>query len=267
MIWGDDWTQIATQKGGPGRFCTTIPPPRTPLPDGATFRLLREPTQEWLDLVGTRWLSEEASLRLAGAYIPCIFEGGVLKASCVMRFLAEERIWVLETLRARKGWGRSLLRAVIPWIWSREGPFIMAYTWELSLPALIFAWWRGWLRSASQIQYGWALSANGESCTFCPGKWQPLGPRLAMPTAFRDDASGGAIVSDSGLGDGWGNVIAFDGEPDWPAIAKKGGWKQFWMRSAVRPGSLWSWTGEFVVVGLLNYNSGPVPRAWITAEI
>lgn len=263
MIWGDDWTQVACQKGD-GRFCTTLPPPLTPLADGVRFRFITEPTQDWLDLVRTRWTIEEAALRLTDATIPCLFDRGALVATCVLR--QREDIWILETLNARKGWGAPLLRAVIPWIWSQSGPFIMAYTWELSLPALIGAWWRGWLRSAVEIQYGWALSADGSPCSFCPGGWEPVGPRLAMPTLFVHDG-GKTVVSDSGLVDGWGHVLTIQGEPDWPTVAKKGGWKRLWTRSSVCPGPGWSWTGEFVVVGLLNYSSGPVPPSYYTAEI
>ena len=272
MIWGDDWTQIATQKSDvSGRFCTSLVPPRTALSAGVQFRVVTgEPTQDWLDLVSTRWTIEEAALRLADARVPCLFEDGVLVATCVLRFLTVDDIWVLETLSARKGWGTPLLRAVIPWIWDEAGgPFIMGYTWELSLPALIGAWWRGWLRSAAEIQYGWAcsLSLTPDDCNFCPNDgWEPLGPRLAMPTYFQDE-NGFAVVSDSGLMDGWGHVLAVRGSPDWSKVGQKGGWRRLWMRRSVSPGPGWSWTGEFVVVGLLNYNGSSVPLDWITAEI
>jgi len=264
MIWGDDWTYTACQKGGAGRFCTTLPPPRTVLPVDVAFRVLQgsknpeKPGQEWLDLVETRWTIEEAALRLADAWIPCLYNKETLVATCILRFV--EDVWILETLHAKKGWGTALIRAVIPWLYDRAGPFIMAYTWELSLPQLLAAWWRGWLRSAAEIQYGWAF--NTEGCGFCPGGWEPIGPRPAMPIEID-----GAIVSDSGLVDGWGHVLRFHGVPDWTAVAKKGGWKRLWKRSCISPGPGWSWTGEFVVVGLLNYNSGPVVLDWITAEI
>ena len=104
MIWGDDWTQIATQKSDvSGRFCTSLVPPRTALSAGVQFRVVTgEPTQDWLDLVSTRWTIEEAALRLADARVPCLFEDGVLVATCVLRFLTVDDIWVLETLSARK---------------------------------------------------------------------------------------------------------------------------------------------------------------------
>jgi hypothetical protein len=88
-----------------------------------------------------------------------------------------------------------------------------------------------------------------------------------MPTLFMDDA-GLAVISDSGLGDGWGHVLTVRGDPDWSAIAKKGGWRRLWMRRSASPGPEWSWTGEFVVVGLLNYNDfSGISLDWITAEI
>lgn len=273
MIWGDPWTEVATQRDSrSSRFCTTLPPPRTPLPDGVRFGILGELTQEWLDFVRTRWTTEEAALRLTDAVIPCFFEGETLVATCVLRPRGDN-VWILETLRAKKGLGAPFLRTVIPWLWFEKvgGPIILAYTWELSLPALVGAWWRGWLRSAAEIQYGWSWVSPGESCGFCPDHgWEPIGPRLAVPTYFQDPSENGfAVVSDSGLVDGWGNVLVVRGDPDWSTVAKKGGWRRLWMRRSVSPGPEWSWTGEFVVVGLLNYNSdfSDFSLDWITAEI
>jgi hypothetical protein len=175
----------------------------------------------------------------------------------------------LETLRARKGFGTPLLRAVIFWLYTKNnGPYVLGYTWELSAPALLFAWWRGWLGSASTIQYGYAFFLTGGACSFCPTSWSPLpSKRLVDPTLFRD-SSGAAVVSDSGLGDGWGHVLVLQGEPDWSAIAKKGGWTKLWTRASTAPKG-WAWTGEFVVVGLLNRRiyPEPMPVEWITAEI
>lgn len=279
MIWGDPWTQVATQKSdSASQFCTTIPPPRSrdslKFIDGKKPKKPEKPGQEWLDFVRTRWTIEEAALRLTDAHIPCLFDGDALVATCVLRERKTDSLWVLETLRARKGWGARLLRAVIPWLWYEKvgGPFIMAYTWELSLPALVSAWWRGWLRSAAEIQYGWAWASDSSGCSFCPDhRWEPVGPRLAMPTYFPGPSNNSlAVVSDSGLVDGWGHVLAFRGGPDWSAVAKKGGWRRLWMRRRVSPGPGWSWTGEFVVVGLLNYNGFSESSSsleWITAEI
>jgi len=264
MIWDDPWVLLAMQGG------TTIPPPRTPLA-GQRFVCVQVRDLDlvaWIDLVGTRWTPEEVAARLVGAWIPCLFADGDLVATCVLRPLPDK--WILETLRARKGYGTPLLRAVIPWLYAKAGPFTLGYTWELSAPGLCGAWLKGWLGSATTIQYGWAWSAD---CSFCPTGWSPIGERLVLPTLFQSDA-GLAIVSDSGLGDGWGNVLAYRGSPSWDAIAKKGGWKALWMRASRPPyrppyrDAEWIWTGEFVVVGLLNYRGeSPPDIEWITAEI
>ena len=264
MIWDEPWTQIAMQEGG-----TTIPPPKSLLAEGQEFRCVRctNPLldlQVWADLVGSRWTTEELGMRLEGAWIPCFYDKGELVATCVMRPSSE--YWILETLRARKGYGRPLIRAVIPWLYDKsDGPFTMAYTWELGLPGLLGAWWKGWLGSATAIQYGWSWTAEEGTCGFCPRAWEPLGPRLALPTLFHD-ASGAAIVSDSGLGDGWGYVTLLRGEPDWGAIAKKGGWRFIWYRGPTGPKGF-EWTGEFVVVGLLNKRGPVTSLEWCTAEV
>ena len=272
MIWDDPWVQLAMQRGGPEQFCTTLPPPRSQLASGQVVRCLQVSDLDlvaWNDLVGTRWTTEELALRLEEAWIPCLFLEGDLVATCVLR--PKPQMWLLETLRARKGFGTPLLRAVIPWLYTKSGgPFVLGYIWELSAPGLLSAWWRGWLGSVAPggFQYGWSWTpaSSGEECNFCPSGWEPLGPRLALPTLFQD-ASGSAIVSDSGLVDGWGHVLTVREEPVWSEIAKKGGWRRLWTRSASCPGTEWVWTGEFVVVGLLNYNGPPVELDWITAEV
>lgn len=261
MIWDNPWVILAKQKGG-----TTIPPPSTPLAEGQRFVCVQVSDLDlagWIDLVGTRWTQEELALRLDGTWIPCLFQGSDLVATCVLR--PKEGYWILETLRAKKGFGTPLLRAVIPWLWTKHGgPFVLGYTWELSLPGLLGAWWRSWLGHATVLQYGWAYT-DVSGCGFCPSGWEPLGPRLALPTLFRDP-QGIAIVSDSGLGDGWGYVTMVRGDPDWSAIAKKGGWRSLWMRASTKPKG-WSWTGECVVVGFLNVSNVQPPTEWVTAEI
>jgi len=276
MIWDEPWTQIALQPGG-----TTIPPPKTPLEAGQRFEVLLASKLDlglWADFVGTRWTRQELAQRLEGAFIPCLWFREQLVATCVLRRRPLETtcvlrrrppIWILETLRAkeRQGYGRALLRATIPWLYAADGgPFTMMYVWELSLPGLVSAWTRGWLTSATRLQYGWSWTEDGAPCGFCPGQgWEPLGPRLTLPTLFQD-ASGSAVVSDSGLGDGWGYISIVRGAPNWSAIAKKGGWRYLWMRSAVGPTGF-RWSGEFIVVGALNHRGGPLPSEWITAEI
>ena len=250
---------------------TLLPPPRTLLASGQTFRCLHEKELDlaiWIDLVGTRWTESELRLRLADAWIPCLYDNGDLVATCVLR--VREHTWILETLRARKGFGfgTALMRATIPWISDVDPAFTLAYIWELSLPGLVTAWWRGWLTSAASIQYGyaWTASTDPNNCDFCPAGWKlvDLSTRLALPTLFQD-GSGLAIVSDSGLGDGWGYVSIYSGEPSWSAIAKRGGWRVLWIRSRIPPKD-WSWTGEFIVVGFLNARGSP-RHDWITAEI
>jgi len=260
MIWGDPWTQVALSPGG-----TLLPPPTTPLIAGQRFACVQAADLNmaaWIDLVGTRWTEEEVAVRLVGAWIPCLYQGSDLVATCVLRH--QQDGWILETLRARRTYGTALMRAAIPWIYNREGPYLLRYTWELSLPGLVGAWAKGWLSSAATLQYGWVWSATG--CSFCgPVPWSPIGPRLALPTLFQD-ASGSAVISDSGLGDGWGHICLFKGAPDWSAAAKKGGWRFLWCRSATAPEGF-AWTGEFVVVGFLNYRGGPRVTEWVTAEI
>lgn len=263
MIWSDPWVELAMQKGG-----TTLVPPPTPLAPGQRFQCMTVAElnlETWIDLVGTRWTREELVLRLQGAWIPCLFQVSDLVATCVLRHKSDQDFWILETLRARKGFGTPLLRAVIPWLFDKAGgPFSLGYIWELSLPGLIAAWIKGWLSSAVAIQYGWALGLTEAGCSFCPTtQWNPIGPRLALPTLFQDGDSL-AIISDSGLGDGWGNVSVCRGLPDWSAIAKKGGWRSLWMRASARPAG-WFWTGEFIVVGFLNYKGAPAE--WVTAEV
>lgn len=259
MIWDDPWVRIALQKGG-----TRIPPPLTALAAGQRFECMTAATlllgcAQWIELVGTRWSVAEVAQRLEGAWIPCLFEDGVLVATCVLR--PKEGFWILETLRARRGRGTPLLRATIPWLWAR-GVVSLGYTWELSAPALLSAWWRGWLNSACELQYGWAWSSSG-TCGFCPTV--SSSSRLTLPTLFQD-SGGAAIVSDSGLDDGWGYVSVVRGEPDWSAIAKQGGWRALWRRAVTGPKG-WSWTGEFVVVGFLNHPGTHVTTEWVTSEI
>jgi hypothetical protein len=260
--------QVALESGG-----TLIPPPMTPLGPGQTFRCTQWQDLDldaWIDLVGTRWTREELAIRLEAAWIPCIYKDRDLVATCVLRVLPTGT-WILETLRARKGFGGPLLRAVIPWLYDMcKGPVPLTYTWELRLASLIGAWWRGWLRTAAAVQYGWIWTADvsDANCGFCPNSaWEPLGPRLVRPTLFHNGQSS-AVVSDSGLGDGWGYVSVFRGKPDWAAIAATGGWRVLWVRAATAPEGF-RWSGDVVVIGVLN-NRDPNQKThleWITAEI
>ncbi len=218
----------------------------------------------WRDLVGTRWSDEALVQRLTGAWIPCLFtEERGLVATCVLRPHGTD-IWILETLRALPGYGAPLMRALMRWIWDRVGPFILGFTWELTLAQLTVAWWRGWLGAAATVEYGWAFSVDG--CHFCAQEWQPMTvPRFGLPTLVRGDGWS-VVATDSGLGDGWGYVCRWSGAVDWAAVAECGGWKALWCRSKWAPAPKWHWTGEFVVVGLLN--CWPEESVdWVTAEI
>jgi len=84
-----------------------------------------------------------------------------------------------------------------------------------------------------------------------------------MPTVLTGE-SWSATVSDSGLEDGWGYVLSFTGEPDWSAIAKKGGWLSLWAYGPRPPGP-WGFTSQVVVTGAVNYAG--VPPYWATAEV
>lgn len=258
MIWDDPWA-IAAMAGG-----TMLPPLNPPLKEGQRLEVLQSTglvryIHEWIQLVGTQWMPHELLERLAGAWIPCLFQDSTLVATCVLR--PTNGMWILETLRGQKGFGTPLIRAVVSWIYSHDGPFSLGYTWELGIAGLIGAWARGWLGSAEAIHYGWSWSSS--QCGFCPS-WHPP-PRFVLPTLFQSE-SGMAIVSDSGLRDGWGNVLTYKGNPDWHAIALEGRWKALWMHAPSGPKE-WTWTGEFVVVGVINKIHGTPNIEWITAEI
>ena len=277
MIWGHPWIAAATDRANPAtdQFCTLLPPPPPTLPPSLTFRCLQPhelDVERWADLVGTRWTPDEVNVRLEGAWIPCLYDDGTLVATCVLRPQAKP-LWVLETLKAveKKGYGTHLMYCIMTWLWMQSGsnsngnPYHLAFTWELTATELFSVWARGWLASSVAIDYGWVFGVNGD-CSFCPStEWHPLKPRLTLPCLFQD-TSGSAIVSDSGLGDGWGYISQFKGTPNWSAIATRGGWRFLWTHGQWQPGPTWSWTGEFVVVGVLNSPSSQVPT-WTSAEI
>ena len=272
MIWGDPWIAAATDRsGGSRRFCTTIPPPPVSLAAGQRFACVRAgdlDLQGWRDLVGTRWSDTALLERLKGAWIPCLFREGALVATCVLR--PQGGLWILETMRARSGYGTPLMRTLMRWIWNHEGPFILGFTWELTLAQLGAAWWRGWLGAAAAYQYGWAFSVDG--CHFCGSQdgWAPMTePRFVVPTLIQDaESTWSVVVSDSGLGDGWGYVSRWSGPVDWAVVAERGGWKALWCRSQWAPAPKWHWTGEIVVVGLLNARApSEFDVDWVTAEV
>jgi hypothetical protein len=259
MIWDDPWIAAATTPEG------TLLPPAPPIwPAGVAFACARVDAidlGEWAAFVGTEWTLSELRLRLADAWIPIVRSAGNIVGTCVLR-PRQGGLWILETLKADKGFGAMTMRAGLRWIWDTHGPCAMGFTWELTVAQLMAVWWRGWLRAATSIEWGWAWAAEG--CSFCPAKDvipTAFGPRYAQPVAIA-----GAVVNDSGAHDGWGHVCMWRPDVDWSAVAKTGGWKRLWLWSSKSPGPGWRWTGEVVVVGVLN-RQGRVVERWVTAEI
>ena len=258
MIWSDPWISLAS--GG-----TDIPPPVPTLPDGVVFECVQAMhlnIVEWRVFIGSRLSDQQLTERIGEDWIACLRVGEAPTATCVLR--PRGSTWLLETLfvpvvARGSGYGTLLTRSVMTWIWRRVGRFTLAYTWELSLPALVWAWWRGWLRSATSIERGWALGRL--PCGFCEGG--PVGGRFNTPMLFRD-SSGAAVVLDSGIGDGVGYLQMWSGAPNWSAIMGRGMWTSLWCHASEPPAGTWRWTGEFVVVGSLN---GAAPKQWISAEI
>jgi hypothetical protein len=157
------------------------------------------------------------------------------------------------------------MRYLMTWIWKREGPFVLGFTWELTPLQLAGAWWRGWLAAAAAIEFGW-IWRRPRDCSFCPGTPVEAGPaRIELPTLLRFGPAW-AIVNDSGLCDGVGCVLDWRGDVPWDLVAEAGGWSALWTRAASAPTPKWRRTGEVVVVGLLN-SGAPVTPRWITAEI
>jgi hypothetical protein len=278
MIWNDPWIDMATSSPAEGMgiapFNTTLPPPKPTLPPDLRFdccaasSLSDTELSVWRNLVGTRWPLSGLRDRLEGAWIARIHMAERLVSTCVLR-RSKDPTWILETLVAKptgNGYATALTRSVMTWIYDRGGPFVLAYTWELSLAQLVWAKWRGWLKSAASVEYGWIWTAPGE-CNFCGTNTNayPVGP--AELRVIGDQV----IMSDSGLGDGLGYVLGiFEGAKniDWISVVRAGGWRALWYRGHAAPAAGWSWTGEFVVVGLLNYDGrSGIPTRWLTSEI
>ena len=255
MIWDHPWL-LGFDAGKDG------PPPYMPL-GSCRFAVVRDISEEWITLVGTALTVIESRQRLADAWIPCLWDGDRLVGTCVLRNRHDDvsqisntsvrnrhADWALETLKA-PGYGTLLLYQTFTWLYARNPRFRLAYTWELSLPGLMAAWWRNWLWSATAIEYGWIWTAG---CGFCGGYHRPI----VMPVRIQE-SGWSATVIDSGLGDGWGYVQEYRGSPDWSVVAKN--WRGLWMRAGQRPAG-WSLSGEFVVVGSIRQGS-----LWPTAEI
>ena len=275
MIWDEAWIQFATDQSGPTRdFCTTLPPP--PPPEGVIFDCVRSEERsdqflvEFQGLVRTQWPVPILRKRLTDAFMAAVWApGGLLKGTCILR--PYRGIWLLESLAAERGHGGPLMHTVVYWLWKyKQKPFKLGFQWELTGPQYLAAWWRGWLAAEAELQWGWIWRfplPDPSGCSFCPGTHVQLDPPIFdMPTLIQG-TDWLAVVSDSGKQDGMGIVLAYSGTVDWAVVAKKGGWVSLWMRAVARPSPTWNWTGEFVVVGLLN-NWGPLPSlTWITPEV
>lgn len=258
-IWQDPWIAAAT-----GSTPTTLPPPRPCLPTGVTFRccawtdLSHFERSEWRTLVQTRWTFEQLTVRLEHAYIARLLRDNVLIGTCVLR-PREHQNWILETLIVsvkRQGWGSCIMRAAIRWIWdvSTSTPPSISFVWELSPLGLIKAAWAGWLSCAHRIDWGWIWTKTSQAAV--------------------NGANGTCLISDSGLGDGMGYVLAHTGNVDWNSVCEQGGWTTLWRALPHAPGSLphspgwlsyfsakngtWKWTGECIVTGVLNGPLRPV---------
>lgn len=252
MIWDDPW--ITDPQSGP-------PPTPPELPAGLTFRCMRVEDMSgmllrWRCLVGTQWSVAALQERLADAWVALLIAGeNDPVATCVLRPRGAETVWLLETFVARPrgaGLGRLLMRHAVPWVWSR-GCRSLVYTWELGPLGLAAAWWRGWLRTAVTYEWGWTLRAvDASGCGFCPVAAASVEPRFTMPVLLRDERTHAwAIISDSGLRDGWGYVLMTAGPVDWSVMLQKGGWSALWYRGPFAPAG-WRWTGETVVTGVIG---------------
>jgi hypothetical protein len=227
--------------------------------------------EEWISVVGTGWSIAELTGRLEYAWIPWLALGPKLIGTAVFRpgLGGQEKHWLLETLRVAttvrgRGFGRLLMEAGRRWLWtSTGGPFVLAFVWELSVPGLVAAWARGWMRSCVALQRGWIFAVSG--CGFCPHDIPVrLGSRPAAPLRIQTGGDAWAVVNDSGAEDGWGHVCQWSGSVDWTTVAKKGGWGRLWMRADAAPSTEWRWSGEFVVVAALN---GRPALEWVSAEV
>ena len=261
-----------------------MPPAPPELPAGLFFRCVHVEDMsgslllQWRTLVGTQWSLAALQERLAGAWIAMLVADGRQNpvATCVLRPRGSaSAVWLLETFVARPrgaGYGTLLSRHAIPWVWS-QGCRSLVYTWELGPVGIGVAWWRGWLRTAVAYEWGWVLRRDdSKSCSFCPEILTANVSQFTMPVLIRDERRGDSwtIVSDSGLGDGWGYVLMTSGPVDWPTVFQKGGWRALWYRGTGAPqGAGWKWTGEIVVTGVIGITPPPtvMQRLRLSSEV
>jgi hypothetical protein len=253
MLWSEPWLELAASPAG-----TLIPPPRQVLPSGWHYERVSATagiTADWLDFVGAGLPVEAACQRVGrDASVACLFVKSVLVATCILRPVAD-RVWSLETFVARprrRRYGEWLLRCVMRDLWAHRGAALV-FQWEIAgLPALLGAAWRGWIRAARRIDYGWRWrrAAEAASCGFCPvtAAWLP-----SVEEKEKDEVVvEGVLVVDSGLCDGWGYVLDMPANRtgiNWTRVAAAGGWRELWWAGAMSPGAEWHWTGEWIVHG------------------
>ncbi len=270
MLWSEPWLEIASRPEG-----TRIPPPQPILPTGLSFRWEDRVTAEWLAFVGTALSVEAAQQRLGAGRIASLIvvDTDERVATCVLRPVEGQRgVWNLETFVARpRGLrrGELLLHCLMWELWHFGPGATLLFQWELQgMPALLGAWWRGWLAASVRTERGWRWrrAAEQASCGFC-----------AVTAAWIPPA-GGAIVGicevegvqvvDSGLCDGWGYVLSWSGVPDWSRVAAAGGWRELWFQgSHPPPGNSWTWTGEWIVHGRVGAPLAVVVGGGAHAEI
>lgn len=290
MLWTEPWLTLAASREG-----TRIPPPRPVLPSEDWRFLLSAAseaiTAEWLTFVGSGLPVIAAHQRAGeGALVARLYVGGQ-GATCLLKPVRSETdvpVWLLETFVARprgRRLGEWLLRCVMWELWvsgrgsgrgSSSGATLV-FQWELAgLPALMGAWWRGWLGAALCVERGWRWrrAAEAEACGFCPvtAAWIPTtGVSDGRPQLVRDVSAGwSVVVADSGHCDGWGHVLTIyrggDVTIDWNRVAAVGEWRELWWRGVSPPDQDWVWTGEWVVVGRVGV-AQPVQTRWISADI
>jgi hypothetical protein len=279
MIWDDPWCSIAATEE------TTLPPLPPTLSESIQFRVLEVAVsgqwtqwnqwEQWIAFVHTGWTVVEVQERLRGAFIPVLLDAsGQLLGTCVLR-PRSDRWWLLETLRAERGHGSTVIRAVFYWLWKHtEGQFRIAFLWEMSLAGAAWCLYgRGWWRAMRRIHWGWTWSDPETGCGWCPltVETAPWKKRHATPVLVSGDGWS-AVVSDSGARDSYGWVLATSssstsGSIPWNTITKTMGWRRLWCHAASPPPGQWRWSGEVVVVGAMNSREDPPAEIFTTAEI
>jgi GNAT superfamily N-acetyltransferase len=270
MIWSDPWIDIATTRTkSESPYCTLLPPQRVPLPPNIIYQSMTIadlPIHDWKRLVGTRFENSEIERRLQGAWIPCLWLDNQLIATCVLRPQAvrDVNLWVVETLVVHtgyrgQGYGRMLMREFMTWVWRCTGPFVLGFTWELTLTGLLSVYRNGWYKAIASLEYGW-------------GWW-------GVPRCFEDHTetsekvTESVIVTDSGLGDRTGFVVSGMNLTGvcWSCVAQRGGWKSLWCHAAKKPERYddpWGWSREWIAIGFLNANHPEeLPTQWGTSDL